>query len=249
MIIMIIGSKIIFRENLPSTNTYLGQLLQDKNLPEGTIVYTNYQSAGRGQSGNRWESEDGKNLLFSILIFPSMINPVNQFIISMAISLGICDFLERQIPGGTIKWPNDIYVNNDKIAGILIENSILGEHIEYSIAGIGLNINQVKFLSDAPNPVSLKLLTGANFDLKTCLSQLVSDLDKRYKQVISESFDQVRNDYFSKLYRVNKWSDFRDQDGVFSGRILSVTEIGKLQIEKKSGLRVEYSFKEIEFMI
>jgi BirA family biotin operon repressor/biotin-[acetyl-CoA-carboxylase] ligase len=244
---MIIGSSLIFRENLPSTNSYTGQLLRDEPLPEGTIVYTNYQSEGRGQPGNKWESEDGKNLLISILIFPSMINPVNQFIISMAISLGICDFLSREIPCCTIKWPNDIYVNNDKIAGILIENSIMGNNIEYSIAGIGLNVNQDKFLSNAPNPVSMKLLTGKEFDLAKCLSQLATDLDKRYKQVVSENYDLIRNEYVVKLYRRNEWINFRDQEGIFSGRILSVAESGKLQVEKKSGLRGEYYFKEIEF--
>lgn len=246
---MIIGSNLIFRENLPSTNSYTGQLLRDGNLPEGTIVYTNYQSEGRGQSGNKWESEDGKNLLISILIFPSMIKPVNQFIISMAISLGICDFVGREIPWCNIKWPNDIYVNNDKIAGILIENSIMGDNIEYSIAGIGLNVNQDKFLSNAPNPVSMKLLTGKEFDLAKCLSQLSADLDKRYKQVISENCDVIRNEYTAKLYRRNEWINFRDQGGIFSGRILSVTESGKLQIEKKSGMRGEYCFKEIEFIL
>ena len=246
---MIIGSRLIFRENLPSTNTYIGKLLRDETLPEGTIVRTNYQSAGRGQSGNSWESEKGKNLLISILIFPSMIKHVNQFILSMAISLGICDFLDRQIPGCTIKWPNDIYVNNDKIAGILIENFIMGENIEYTIAGIGLNINQEKFLSDAPNPVSMKLLTGINFDLAICLSQLASDLDKRYKQIISESFELIRNEYFSRLFRRKEWFNYRDQEGIFSGRVTSVTEIGRLQIEKKSGLYEDYSFKEIEFIL
>jgi BirA family biotin operon repressor/biotin-[acetyl-CoA-carboxylase] ligase len=246
---MIIGSKLIFRESLPSTNTYITKLLRDENLPEGTVVYTNYQSAGRGQPGNSWESEGGKNLLISLLIFPSMIKPVNQFIISMAISLGICDFLNRHIPGCTIKWPNDIYVNNDKIAGILIENSIMGESIEYSVAGIGLNVNQDKFLSNAPNPVSMKLVTGTDFDLTTCLSQLLSDLDKRYKHIISENSDQIRNEYVSKLYRLNKWFDFRDSNGVFEGRILTVTDTGRLQLEKKSGNRDEYSFKEVEFIV
>ena len=124
-------------------------LLKKKKLLKGTIVYTNYQSAGQGQSGNKWESEDGKNLLISIVLFPSFIKPADQFHISMTISLGICDFLKRYIPGCSIKWPNDIYVNNDKIAGILIENFILGNKIENTIAGIGLNINQDKFSGDA----------------------------------------------------------------------------------------------------
>jgi BirA family biotin operon repressor/biotin-[acetyl-CoA-carboxylase] ligase len=249
LIVMIIGSNLIFIENLPSTNSYAGKLLRNQTPTEGTIIYTNYQSAGRGHLGNRWESEDGKNLLISIILSPSMISPSDQFIISMAISLGICDFLNRYIPFCSIKWPNDIYVNNDKIAGILIENSILGYQIEYSIAGIGLNINQEKFLSDAPNPVSLKLITGISLDLITCLNQLASDLDKRYKQIISESYDLIRNDYLSRLYRLNEWFNFKDSGGIYSGRILSVSDIGRLQIERKSGLRSEYSFKEIEFIL
>jgi BirA family biotin operon repressor/biotin-[acetyl-CoA-carboxylase] ligase len=246
---MIIGSKLILRDELPSTNTYLSQLLRDEILPEGTIVCTNYQSAGRGQPGKSWESEKGKNLLISILILPAMINPVNQFILSMAISLGICDFLGRQFDECAIKWPNDIYVNNDKIAGILIENSIMGEKIEYSIAGIGLNVNQDKFLSEASNPVSMKLLSGTDYDLTTCLNQLAYDLDKRYKQVISGIYDTIRNEYLSKLYRQNEWFNYRDREGIFSGRIVSVSQTGKLQVEKKSGFLMEYSFKEIEFIL
>jgi BirA family biotin operon repressor/biotin-[acetyl-CoA-carboxylase] ligase len=246
---MIIGSDIIFRENLPSTNTYASQILRSNNPREGTIIYTNYQSAGRGQAGNGWESEDGKNLLFSILLFPSIVNPADQFTISMAISLGICDFLERDIPVCTIKWPNDIYVYNDKIAGILIENTIMGSILENSVAGIGLNVNQVKFLSGAPNPVSMKIITGTDYDLSKCLSQLASDLDKRYKQVLSEKFSQLKEEYTAKLFRLNKWASFRDNNGIFTGRIRSVSQNGRLQVELKSGAKKEYSFKEIEFII
>lgn len=246
---MIIGSKLFFLENLPSTNIHAANLLRNNELTEGTIVYTNYQSSGRGQPGNKWESEDGKNLLISIVLFPSIINPADQFLISMTVSLGICDFLKRYIPVCEIKWPNDIYVNNDKIAGILIENSILDDNIENTIAGIGLNINQKKFLSDAPNPVSLSLLTGMDYDLTDCLTQLASDLDKRYKQLLSESFHSIKHEYVSQLYRLNKWSKFRDLNGIFTGRILSVTDNGRLEIEKRTGNRSEYSFKEVDFII
>ncbi len=246
---MIIGSEIIFRENLPSTNTYASQILRSKNLKEGTIIYTNYQSAGRGHGGNGWESEDGMNLLFSTLIFPTIINPADQFIISMSISLGITDFLERYIPVCSVKWPNDIYVNNDKIAGILIENTIMGNKLEDTVAGIGLNVNQVKFLSSAPNPVSMKIITGTDYNLKYLLPHLASDLDKRYKQVLSEKFIQLREEYTAKLFRLNEWASYRDGTGVFSGRILSVSEDGRLHVETKSGSINEYSFKEIEFII
>ncbi len=143
---MTIGSEFLFFKTLPSTNTRAVYLLKNQELADGTIVYTHFQSAGRGQMENRWESEDGKNLLFSIITFPVMIIPNDQFLISMTISLGICDFLKRYTGFYSIKWPNDIYVGNDKIAGILIENSIMGEQIEHSIVGIGININPSSFI-------------------------------------------------------------------------------------------------------
>ncbi len=246
---MIIGSNILFSENLPSTNLHAVQLIKNNDIPEGTIIYTNYQLAGRGQMGNKWESEDGKNLLISIVLFPSMINPSDQFAISMAISLGICDFLKRHIPVCRIKWPNDIYVNNDKIAGLLIENSIMGDHIENTIAGIGLNINQVRFLSSAPNPVSLRMITGKEYDLNTCLYQLADDLDKRYKQLISGKLIQLKEDYISNLYRLGEWCNYRDKDGFILGRIKSTSEYGNLMIETESGIINEYSFKEVDFIL
>lgn len=246
---MIIGSKLFFFEKLTSTNNHAAHLLKYNDLPDGTIIHTNYQSSGRGQTGNRWESEDGKNLLISIILLPSKIKPADQFLISMTVSLGICDFLMRYIPVCKIKWPNDIYVNNDKIAGILIENSLMDDHIENTIAGIGLNINQKKFISDAPNPVSLNLLTGMTYELSICLKQLASDLDKRYKQLLSESFRGIKDEYVSKLHRLNEWCNYRDINGLYPGRIKSVTDYGRLQIEKRAGSISEYSFKEVDFII
>lgn len=246
---MIIGSNLLFFENLPSTNTHTAELLKENNLPDGTIVYTNYQSEGRGYSGNKWESENGKNLLFSILLFPSFINTEDQFLISMVISLGICDFLMRFIPDCSIKWPNDIYVNNDKIAGILIESSVIGNQIESTIAGIGLNINQEKFISTAPNPVSLRLLTGMSYDLSACMNKLVTDLDKRYKQLFAGNSGLIKKEYVSKLYRLNKWCEFRDIKGICTGRILTVGDTGQIKIEKRNGEIFKYAFKEIEFIL
>jgi BirA family transcriptional regulator, biotin operon repressor / biotin---[acetyl-CoA-carboxylase] ligase len=246
---MTIGSKLFFFENLPSTNTETALLFKKNNIPEGSVIYTNFQSEGRGQKGNKWESEDGKNLLISILLMPSAINPADQFLISMTVSLGICDFVKRYIPFCSIKWPNDIYVNNDKIAGILIENSVMGDQIDKTIAGIGLNINQLNFKSDAPNPVSLGLLTGLSYDLTTCLSQLTSDLDRRYKQLLAEESGIIRQEYISQLFRLNEWSSYRDLSGNFTGRIISVADKGRLKIEKQSGIIMEYSFKEVDFIL
>ncbi len=147
------------------------------------------------------ESEKDKNLLISIILNPSAIVPAEQFIISMTISLGVCDFLMKHVGEVKIKWPNDIYVRDDKIAGILIENSIAGDKIEHTIAGIGLNINQRVFPSYVPHPVSLSILTGTDHNLEECRKTLLAVLDDRYSQMLSGSEDKIRNDYFSKLYR------------------------------------------------
>jgi BirA family biotin operon repressor/biotin-[acetyl-CoA-carboxylase] ligase len=246
---MTIGSNLFFVENLPSTNIHAVSLIKKGRIPDGAIIYTNFQSAGKGQWGNYWESESGKNLLFSVILFPQHIKPDNQFIISIAFSLGICDFLKRYISACSIKWPNDIYVHNDKIAGMLIENSIMANKIESVVAGIGLNINQEQFLSDAPNPVSLAQLTGENYDTDLCIKQLASDLDERYKQISAEKQNQIKSEYIAQLFRFMEWHDYRDQTGAFTGCIKSVEDDGRLVIERRSGNVSSYSFKEVYFIL
>lgn len=244
---MIIGSKFVFVSETESTNTLASELIRSGDIREGTIIYTNFQSAGKGQKGNRWESEDGRNLLFSIVLYPSAIKADEQFIISMIISLGICDFLKNRIPLCKIKWPNDIYAGDDKIAGILIENSLSGNMINNSVAGIGVNINQTNFPDHIPNPVSLKILTGIEYDLMTCLKQLAALLDIRYKQLLSEAIPGIRDEYISSLYRYNEWHEFSTGNGNFSGRIITVDDSGRLIIKQKDKIIRKFDFKEIEF--
>jgi BirA family biotin operon repressor/biotin-[acetyl-CoA-carboxylase] ligase len=165
------------------------------------------------------------------------------------VSLGICDYLEREISSCRIKWPNDIYVINDKIAGILIENSIMDDAIVNSVAGIGLNVNQIDFQSDAPNPVSMSMVTGKYYDLDVCMGEIAGTLDKRYHQLMAGDHTRIRRDYISRLYRLNEWFDFRDKISTFRGRILSVRDNGILQIETDNRSLKEYSFKEIEFIL
>lgn len=245
---MIIGSKIIFSRNLISTNTHAAWLLKNEKPPEGTVIHTNFQSAGKGQKGNKWESEDGKNLLFSIILYPDMILPEDQFSISMAISLGITDFLKDIIPEGKIKWPNDIYAGNDKIAGILIENSIRGNNIESSVVGIGLNVNQVEFPSYLPNPVSLKLISGKDHDPGSSLNNLLVKLDRRYKQLISGKISEIKVEYLSCLYQGMEWHNYITGAGYLKGKIISVTGSGNLQVEDELKNIHEFSYKEIEFI-
>jgi BirA family biotin operon repressor/biotin-[acetyl-CoA-carboxylase] ligase len=244
---MIIGSKYIFCENLSSTNSYTAELLKNNPPQEGTIVHTNFQTRGRGQSGNSWESENGMNLIFSLILHPFMIKPADQFILSKIISLGICDFLRQHTTSISIKWPNDIYVKNDKIAGILIETSIIGDEIENIIAGIGLNINQKIFISDAPNPVSLGMITGNEYNTGDCLLNLASVLDKRYKQLLKGQMEEIDTEYLGNLYRFGEWHNYRDASGLFEGRITSVNINGRLKIEDRRKRLREYNFKEVDF--
>jgi len=245
---MPIGSNVIFFENLPSTNSHASNMLRTSEVPEGTIIRASFQSAGRGQTGNSWESEPDKNLLISIILYPVMINPEDQFLISMTVSLGISDFLLRHISDVRIKWPNDIYVNDDKIAGILIENSLMDNSIINSIAGIGLNINQLRFTSDAPNPVSLRIIKGKEYNLDECLTELSDSINTRYIQLLEGETGEIRNDYISKLYRLNEWNEFSDVKSRFIARILTVKEDGLLKLECKDNTIKEYSFKEVDFI-
>ncbi|MBG0858068.1 MAG: biotin--[acetyl-CoA-carboxylase] ligase [Bacteroidales bacterium] len=245
---MIIGSELIFYRSLPSTNDEASVLLREKEIKEGTVIYTDFQAAGKGQMGNRWESDACKNLLFSIILYPTSVEPEGQFIISMALSLGICDFIDRHISGSKIKWPNDIYIGNDKIAGILIENSIIGDNIENTIAGIGLNINQEDFRGKATNPVSFKMITGEEYDLKGCLGQLLSDLDKRYRQLLYGDRNLIAGDYKARLYRLMEWCEFRSGENVFTGRILGVSSSGRLRIGDRKSRVTEFSFREVEII-
>lgn len=244
---MIIGSNYIFRKNLPSTNTYAVKLLKNDKIEEGAIIYTNFQSEGKGHAGNSWESEEGKNLLFSMILYPSFLKPTDLFIISKIISLGICDFLKPHTRNVSIKWPNDIYINNDKIAGILIESALIRNEIEYVIAGIGLNINQSVFRSAAPNPISLSIVTGKDYDTENCLKELVGHIDSRYNQFLLKRRREIDNEYLGNLYRFGKWSQFSDSNGLYEGKIIAIDYTGRLRIEDHRGRIYEYGFKEVTF--
>ena len=246
---MIIGSAYLFQKDADSTNSYAARLLQKGYISEGTIIHTNYQSAGRGQKQNTWESEDGKNLLFSIVLYPEFVKPEDQFIISMSVSLGVCDFVMSFIPLCRIKWPNDIYAGNDKIAGILIENTISGNTLNSTVAGIGININQEKFPRDLLNPVSLKMLTGKEHNLDLCLKQIAFYLDKRYKQLLSGNREEIRNEYRSYLYRLGEWYNYKTERGLLYGRIISVSDTGYLMVEDSRNRIHEFRFNDIDFIL
>jgi BirA family biotin operon repressor/biotin-[acetyl-CoA-carboxylase] ligase len=245
---MIIGSKKIFVEKLSSTNSHASWLLRKGKVQEGTVIYTGFQTAGRGQGTNSWESEAGKNLLFSIILYPSSVRAEQQFVISKIVSLALKDYLDKIVRDVFIKWPNDIYVSNDKIAGILIENAIIRNEIEHSIAGIGININQERFRLGALNPTSLKILTGHEHNPEDCLSGIIKALDERYRQLSYDKKSKIDQNYISSLYRYNQWTEFRDSRGIFEGKIIAVTDSGRLQIEDRKSRIYEYDHKEVDFL-
>jgi len=245
---MIIGSKKLYFERLSSTNTHASAMLRKNKIQEGTVIYTGFQTAGRGQGQNRWESEKDKNLLMSIVLYPSVIRADKQFLLSKVISLGIKDFLNNFVSEVSIKWPNDIFIKNDKIAGILIENSIIRNEIDHTIAGIGLNVNQEHFPKELINATSLKILTGREYNLEQCLEELSKKLDARYKQLLYNRIKRIDDDYKSSLYRFNQFTEFHDNRGLFEGKIISVTDSGRIQIEDRKGRIYEYGFKEVDFL-
>jgi BirA family biotin operon repressor/biotin-[acetyl-CoA-carboxylase] ligase len=175
--------EIIQPESTSSTSLHLKELLKQQNLPECSVVITNRQTAGRGQPGNTWETEPGKNLTFSIVFFPEMVPATSQFIISKTVAVAIVTSLEKYIRPVEIKWPNDIYYKNKKLGGILIENSLQGSSISQTIAGIGINVNQTSFPENLPNPVSVKMITGYNVDLQTIFHQVYQSLTSTYQKL------------------------------------------------------------------
>jgi len=243
----IIGSKIERIDELGSSNNYAATQLLTKRLPEGIVFVANSQVDGRGQVSNRWESEPNKNLTFSILLYPDFLEIMKQFEISKTISLGVVDFLKELTDHVSIKWPNDIYIGAKKAAGILIENSIRIDKISSCIVGIGLNINQQLFVSDAPNPVSLTQLTGLTYNLEEALSQLCQKIDARYHQLRKGDFRQIDEDYIEMLYQLGNWYNYSDENGDFEGLIIGVDQIGRLMIETRDGIIKKYHFKEVVF--
>jgi BirA family transcriptional regulator, biotin operon repressor / biotin---[acetyl-CoA-carboxylase] ligase len=242
-----IGSTILRIPETDSSNNYAANLLLTKRLTEGIVLVADSQIDGRGQASNKWESEPGKNLTFSIVLFPEFLEISRQFELSKAISLGVSDYLTELIDNVSIKWPNDIYIGNCKVAGILIENSVRLRTISTCIVGIGLNINQQLFLSDAPNPCSLFQITGKEYDLKESLSDLCLKIDSRYQQLRTGEFRKIDEDYSDSLYLREIWAPYADESGDFEGKLLGVDPTGQLRIQTKSGKINRYQFKEVTF--
>ena len=244
-------TQLIRLKETDSTNREVFRLLQNQTLPEGTVLMAENQFAGRGQGQSSWESEPGKNLTFSLILRPVFLPPAEQFYLNQTIALGIKDCLEKFLPSGniSIKWPNDIYYANGKIAGILIENRILGSQFDLSVAGIGINVNQQAFLSDAPNPVSMISISGKSFLLDHILKTCAEDILSWYQVLKKKDFYKIKSAYITHMYGFGKWMNFKSSEKLFQGMISGVDDYGRLQIKDADGRTHSFDFKEVSFIL
>ncbi|WP_101689214.1 biotin--[acetyl-CoA-carboxylase] ligase [Dysgonomonas massiliensis] len=242
-------SNYIHLEEIDSTSNYLKKILSENEVSEGTIVVADFQTGGRGQRGNSWESEKGQNLTFSILLKPDFVSANKQFIISQIIALAIKDVLDRYADGISIKWPNDIYWNNSKICGILIENSLIGNYIQQSIAGIGININQTEFRSDASNPISLSMVTGNSYNLHEILDKITNSILFYYQLAKDGNTFEIVSLYKNALFRKNGYHFYNDGIEDFEAKINDIEPSGILVLEKPDGKIRKFAFKEVQFVL
>ncbi|MDO5665646.1 MAG: biotin--[acetyl-CoA-carboxylase] ligase [Bacteroidia bacterium] len=241
--------QIIRLEETTSTNSYLKELLREQNLEEGSVVVADFQTAGRGQMGNSWYSGKGENMLFSLLIYPTEVPANEQFVISRIVSLAIKNTLDQFADDIRIKWPNDIYWKDKKIAGILIENSLQGKIIENSIIGIGLNLNQQIFPMELPNPVSLRQITATEHDKDYILDLLIKEFFLLYRSLQRGEKQVIEDEYMLDLYRVNGYYWYEDVNGRFQAKIDNVLPSGHLVLETLDTKEERmYAFKEITFI-
>lgn len=243
--------RYILVHSTASTNSYLSKMAM--MLPGGTVIHTPEQTAGRGQKGNTWESETGKNVIFSMLLKKPMVPVANQFYISEAVSVAIVEVLSQYIGEFSIKWPNDIYHDDRKVCGILIEHSIMGSSINHSILGVGINVNQVEFKSDAPNPVSLAQLLDRDVDVDDVLHRVCEAMEKRcaFDAYTESAFEELHKEYLSLLYRKDdKYHRFVLPEGdEFDAKIVEVETTGMLVLERENGMQERFAFKEVGFVI
>lgn len=238
--------EIIRLEEADSTNNYLHDHRDECKHPV-TLVTAEYQTAGRGQRGNSWESERGRNLVFSLLVRPTL--PVSHiFALSEACALAIRDALAGFTDGIEVKWPNDIYWHDRKIAGILIETTLTGKMIDEGIIGVGININQERFLSDAPNPVSLLQIQGRETPREEVLQQIILHFMANLEDLRQGMFDGLHQRYMQVLYRRLGLHPYRDGQGSFQAEIVGVEPTGHLILKDAEGKERRYAFKEVEII-
>jgi BirA family biotin operon repressor/biotin-[acetyl-CoA-carboxylase] ligase len=244
---LFLGQKINYLPSCQSTNDVAASLINTETALDGTVVITGNQTAGRGQRGNQWEAQPGQNLTFSVILQPSFLQAADQFWLNIAVSLGISDWLATYVGGRLkIKWPNDLYVQQRKIGGILIENTLYGYTIAWSVVGIGLNINQTRFQTPTATSLNNETPNEQDFVLPELLPALLESLERRYMALRAGQRDLLKTNYLQRLFRYQEESDFLAAGERFRGIIVGVEETGRLAIQVGEKLH-SFAFKEVEF--
>ncbi len=265
-----IGKKIVELESIDSTNAYANKLLLRNPLEDGVVIWAHEQFAGRGQHDHIWVSETGKNLTFTVIFRPVFLPPDRQFLLNKVVALAVIDFIGTSManvsavspvraespgssgiinPSVSIKWPNDIYVGDLKIGGILIEHKIMGNRLETSLAGIGVNINQTHFTPDIPNPGSLIQFLHRETLLKDSLLMVCRYLDLRYNKLKESGPESLDFDFNQHLLGFGKWRKFTCLEDTLEGKIRGVNSLGQLLIETQTGEILEFNHREIEYIL
>ncbi|MDE7420423.1 MAG: biotin--[acetyl-CoA-carboxylase] ligase [Muribaculaceae bacterium] len=241
--------EIIKLEKVDSTNAYIMRNVEELESPVMVVAHT--QTAGQGQRGNSWEAEPGNNLTFSIFYRPYQLPPMAQFSMSETVALAVVDFLGVHGIEAKVKWPNDIYVGDKKICGILIRHSIMGGYVSYSVIGVGIDVNQTVFLSDAPNPVSMKQITGETYALSQLENEIAHIMGDRLKLILTEEDRrELHKEFMGKLWRGDgKLYPFTDTASgeTFKARIEGIAMHGPMSLRLEDGSARVYAFKEVAF--
>lgn len=244
----LIGEVMIELSEIDSTNNYAMSLINEGMAEHGMTIRADYQSKGKGQHGNIWLSEDSKNLLFTYILDTQQFEISRQFVLNMSACLAIATYLKELmgIPDISIKWPNDIYAGNKKLAGILIENTLRGSSWSYAIVGIGLNVNQAEF-QNATSASSILLETGEIHKVNVVLKQMLKYINKYYHAFV-EDHNLVLAEYNKVLYKIHEVSLFKKKHEILSGKILGVDEYGYIKIEMEGKIKL-FRHKEIEMVV
>jgi BirA family biotin operon repressor/biotin-[acetyl-CoA-carboxylase] ligase len=238
----------IYLSSVNSTNDYLASALKKGSLVEEMVVVAEYQEHGKGRGGHRWQSNRGENLLMSVLLFPAFLSASGQFQLTRVASLAISDLLSSMNLETRIKWPNDLIVNQRKIAGILIENGITGKKLSHTIIGIGLNLNQQDFPYFPLPATSLLLETGTRTEPVAVAEQLTETLESRYRQLERGGASILEGDYFERMYLLDCRAIFLSDGIQFEGIIRGVNEDGELLVETNGKTR-SFSFHQIQYVM
>ncbi|MBQ6306774.1 MAG: biotin--[Bacteroidales bacterium] len=241
--------KYIHLEQIDSTNAYLQRLQSECDI-RNWVVSADEQTAGKGMGSNSWESEVGKNLTFSLALDVSFLPAEKQFLLSEAVPLGIVEVLDKLLPVEklSIKWPNDIYYGNRKLAGILINSTIKANMMDISIIGIGLNVNQMQFQDWPTHPISLKLITGKEYALQPLLEQLAEHIIIKVEQLKADPAT-IEQDYLKRLFRYRTWADYEVGGKVLRLFMTGIDPFGRLMLVNEANEPYCFDIKEIKFKI